>query len=184
MKIYTKKGDKGQTSLFGGGPFPKNDIRVSAYGEVDELNSVIGCALSELKEEFLELNLLEIQKQLFVVGAELASIHPPEKMKEGFIREKHIKALEKIIDQCEEDLKPLTQFILPGGTKAASLLHLARTTCRRAERGLVSLSQAQDVREELITYLNRLSDALFVMARLANARAQVQDLLWEGILLK
>lgn len=182
MKIYTKKGDKGQTSLFGAGPYPKNDIRVSAYGEVDELNSVLGCVLSELGEEDLKETLLQIQKQLFVVGAELASVNPPEKMKAGFIQDKHVKFLEDLIDRSEAHLKPLTQFILPGGSKAAALLHLARTTCRRGERALVHLSQSQNVREELITYINRLSDALFVMARLVNARAQVKDVLWEGIL--
>jgi len=182
MKIYTKKGDKGQTSLFGGGPYPKNDQRVATYGEVDELNSVIGCVLSELEEEFLKKNLSEIQKQLFVVGAELASVNPPEKMKVGFIQSGHVKALENLIDHCEASLKPLAQFILPGGCKAAALLHLARTTCRRAERSLVSLSQAQVIREELIVYLNRLSDTLFIMARFANAKAKVEDVLWEGIL--
>ncbi len=182
MKIYTKKGDQGTTWLLGGGPYPKDYLPIAAYGAVDELNSVIGCVLSELQSSSLKSSLLEIQKQLFTLGAELASVNPSEKMKEGFIQPSHTQILEKMIDALEEKLPPLQNFILPGGCKAASLLHLARTTCRRAEREIVHLSHSQKLREEILVYINRLSDLLFVMARSANLEAKVEDILWEGIL--
>ena len=183
MKIYTKKGDKGQTYLFGGGPFPKDSERIEAYGTVDELNSVLGCAVSELgpKSEFTSI-LTEIQKQLFIVGAELATVKPTPEMSQGFIKNSHVDLLEKQIDEWEAELTPLTRFILPGGTKASSWLHLARTVGRRAERALVTCSHDQALRPELIVYLNRLSDWFFVLARLLNHRAQVAYILWEGIL--
>ena len=182
MKIYTKKGDQGTTFLFGGGPYPKDAERIAAYGEVDELNSVIGCALSEMKEELLSSALSQIQEQLFVLGAELATVNPTEKMKEGFLQPLHVTELEELIDQLEAKLKPLKKFILPGGHKGAALLHLARTVCRRAERSMVRSSHDQALRPELLTYINRLSDLLFVMARYANHSAKVEDVLWEGIL--
>ena len=183
MKIYTKKGDKGQTYLFGGGPFPKDSERIEAYGTVDELNSVVGCALAELGEtsEFSPI-LLEIQKQLFIVGAELATVKPTPEISQGFIKNFHVESLEGQIDAWEQELTPLTRFILPGGTKSSSWLHLARTVCRRAERALVTCSHDQSIRPELIVYLNRLSDWFFVLARLSNHRAKVPDILWEGIL--
>jgi cob(I)alamin adenosyltransferase len=183
MKIYTKKGDKGQTHLFGGGPFPKDDKRIAAYGTVDELNSVVGCAAAELGDQSpFHPILLEIQKQLFIVGAELATLNPKVEMAKGFIQSAHVEALEKQIDGWEQELTPLTRFILPGGSKAAAWLHLARTTCRRAERDLVACSREQTFRPELIVYLNRLSDWFFVLARLINRRSGVSDILWEGIL--
>jgi cob(I)alamin adenosyltransferase len=182
MKIYTKKGDKGTTSLFGGGPYPKDDKRITAYGEVDELNSVLGCAIAELEDEWLKIHLRILQEELFMVGAELASLNPPEKMKQGFIQNRHISVQEKLIDEMEDKLGPLKKFILPGGCKGAAFLHLARTTCRRAERAIVTLSHDQEVRSEILVYINRLSDLLFVMARFANLQAKVEDMLWEGIL--
>lgn len=182
MKIYTKKGDKGSTYLFGGGPFPKDAIRIQAYGTVDELNSVIGCAITELVDSNLQNELLRIQKELFVLGSELSSVNPDEKMKAGFLKNSHIQSMEKSIDEWESNLEPLKQFILPGGSKASAFLHLARTVCRRAEREVVSLSHQEEVRVECIVYLNRLSDYLFMMAREANRLEKKKDILWEGIL--
>ncbi len=182
MKIYTKKGDQGSTYLFGGGPYPKDTPRIAAYGSVDELNSVIGCAIAELTDKTLKIKLQTLQEELFMMGAELSTLNPTEKMKQGFIQSKHILAQEKFIDEMEAELKPLKKFILPGGCKAAAFLHLARTTCRRAEREIVALSHQEEVRSEILVYINRLSDFLFVMARFANLKAKVEDLLWEGLL--
>lgn len=182
MKIYTKKGDQGQTFLFGGGPYPKDSERIEAYGSVDELNSVVGCALVELQDKELQSACLEIQRQLFIVGAELATLNPTPELAAGFIQDRHVQALEKQIDAWEGELEPLKKFILPGGAKAAALLHLARTVCRRAERQVVAVSHDQAIRPELLVYLNRLSDWLFVLARVVNRRAKVEDILWEGIL--
>ncbi len=182
MKIYTKKGDKGSTYLFGGGPFPKDALRIQAYGTVDELNSVLGCAMTELSDSKIKNEIQKIQKELFVLGSELSSVNPNEKMKAGFVQNVHVQAMEKQIDVWEENLRPLQQFILPGGSKASALLHLARTVCRRAEREVVSLSHQEEVRPECIVYLNRLSDYLFVMAREVNRIENQPDVLWEGIL--
>jgi cob(I)alamin adenosyltransferase len=183
MKIYTKKGDRGQTFLFGGGPYPKDSERIAAYGEVDELNSVLGCVISSLsKASELSERLLEIQKQLFVVGAELATVSPSPEMAAGYIQASHSHSLERDIDAWETELEPLKKFVLPGGEPAAAFLHQARTVCRRAERAVVRLSHDQAIRSDLLVYLNRLSDWLFVLARLVNRRAGVPDILWEGIL--
>jgi cob(I)alamin adenosyltransferase len=182
MKIYTKKGDQGQTHLYGGGPYPKDNKRIEAYGTVDELNGVIGCAIAQLGSGELADILQSIQEQLFVVGAELATVKPSAEMLKGFIQAAHSEKLENQIDVWEKDLAPLKKFILPGGSKAAALLHLARTVCRRAERRVVTLSQDMPIRPELLIYLNRLSDWLFILARLVNHRAKVKDVLWEGIL--
>jgi cob(I)alamin adenosyltransferase len=182
MKIYTKKGDGGQTFLFGGGPYPKDYPRIAAYGTVDELNSVVGCALAEVQDARLHSQVLEVQKQLFVVGAELASQNPSPEMIRGFIRDEHISALEGQMDAWDAELKPLKKFILPGGAKGAALFHLARTVCRRAERLVVALAREEPVRPELIKYLNRLSDWCFLLARVLNKKSGVEDVLWEGIL--
>jgi len=182
VKIYTKKGDKGETSLFGGGPYPKDADRIAAYGEVDELNSVVGCALTEVKDSDLQEALQSLQKELFMLGAELATVKPSEKMVAGFIQGRHVAAMEERIDGWEGLLKPLKNFVLPGGTKAAGWLHLARTVCRRAERAVVKLAREENLRPEIVVYLNRLSDYLFVMARLVNLKSGVDDVRWEGIL--
>ncbi|MBL7684942.1 MAG: cob(I)yrinic acid a,c-diamide adenosyltransferase [Deltaproteobacteria bacterium] len=182
MKIYTKKGDNGTTYLFGGGPYPKDSERIRAYGEIDELNSVLGCVISEISIPSTKAKLQGVQEELFMLGAELATLTPTEKMKEGFIQEKHISFQEKWIDEIEIDLAPLQKFVLPGGSKPSSLLHLARTVCRRAERSVVSLSHDQPIRPEVIQYLNRLSDLFFVLARWMNHQLKVADILWEGIL--
>lgn len=182
MKIYTKKGDAGSTFLFGGGPYPKDNPRIQVYGTVDELNSILGCAASEEKNESLKQSILETQKQLFVLGSELASVNPDAKLQAGFLQKKHIEKMEKEIDQMEGELNSLKNFILPGGCQSSSFLHLGRTVCRRAERELVALSRLESLRPEILIYLNRLSDFLFVLARYSNHKCGIQDILWEGIL--
>jgi len=183
VKIYTKKGDAGQTFLFGGGPYPKDSERIEAYGAIDELNSVVGCARAELGgDQELDGVLQSVQEQLFQVGAELATLKPSPEMLKGFVQATHVAALESQIDAWEKSLAPLKKFILPGGSKAATLIHLARTTCRRAERRVVSLSHDMALRPDLLVYLNRLSDWFFVLSREINRRAGVEDVLWEGIL--
>lgn len=175
MRIYTRTGDTGETGLIGGQRVPKDDPRVEAYGTVDELNATLGIARCYLTEQPELDNLLErLQNELFDIGAELAS--PPERAAQfQSIGESHITAMENAIDRFEEELPPLRQFILPGGTLTAAHLHLARTVCRRAERQVVRLSHTSTVNAAIIKYLNRLSDLLFVMARVANHRAGVED---------
>lgn len=180
MKIYTKTGDTGETGLFAGPRVPKDDLRITAYGEVDELNTVLGLVRAESPPTEIDQLLARIQNELFCVGAELATPDPAAHGTQ-IIGEMHIAALEQAIDRYEATLEPLKQFILPGGTKAASALHLSRSVCRRAERHVVTLSRVSTVpiSAALIRYLNRLSDLLFVLARAANAIAGVQDVPWE-----
>jgi cob(I)alamin adenosyltransferase len=177
LKIYTKTGDDGTTGLFGGPRVAKDDPRIEAYGTVDELNAVVGMVRATKVEADLDRLLERIQNELFDVGAELAS---PDPSRSGtrVIGPAHIGALETAIDQHDAGLEPLKQFILPGGTQAAALLHLGRTVCRRAERTVVSLAAKQHVAHELIVYLNRLSDLLFVLARWTNHAAGQTDVLW------
>jgi cob(I)alamin adenosyltransferase len=185
LKIYTKTGDRGETGLFGGQRVPKDDARVEAYGDVDELNSVLGIVVAQLHaagEGALAAALGAVQSDLFTVGANLATPAPedggrPSSFIPG-LREGRVEELEAWIDAAEGELEPLQSFVLPGGTAAASYLHLARTVCRRAERRVVSLSRQAHVGPEWITYLNRLSDLLFTLARLANRRAGVDDVPW------
>jgi cob(I)alamin adenosyltransferase len=181
MKIYTKTGDAGDTGLFGGARVSKASARVETYGEVDELNSLIGLVLSEPFDESLSALLTNVQSRLFDLGAELATA-PDSKVALGIplLDDAEVAALEQAIDRFEAELAPLKTFVLPGGTRAASYLHVARTVCRRAERRLVALSGEEAVRPVLVRYLNRLSDALFVFARLANHRAGVADVPWIG----
>jgi cob(I)alamin adenosyltransferase len=176
MKIYTKTGDRGQTALFGGARVSKASLRVSAYGDVDELNSHLGVVCAQLSKR-----LHEIQAELFSLGAELAK-NPDKDVDVGVpgVSDPEIERLEHDIDTFENELSPLKTFILPGGTPAAAFLHVARTACRRAERAVVLLTEAEPVRAELLRYLNRLSDLLFVMARVANHRAGVADVPWLG----
>ncbi len=177
MRIYTRTGDTGETGLIGGQRVPKDDPRVCAYGTVDELNATLGLARLYVEQEDLDQLLEQFQNHLFDIGAELAS--PPDRAQQfSAIDESHIQALEHAIDQLEEELEPLRQFILPGGTPASAYLHLARTVCRRAEREVVHLSRISTVSASIIRYLNRLSDLLFVMARVANHRAGVPDVKW------
>lgn len=177
MKIYTKKGDKGNTSLFGGRSIQKNSERIEAYGTVDELNSVIGMVLTyELSEEGKNF-LNEIQHQLFILGADLATL-PEKKAKIERIGSKHIDQLEQWIDKLDEKLPALTHFILPGGSAAGASLHMARTVCRRAERKVVALKESDPVSDECVIFLNRLSDLLFVMARFENHESGIKETKW------
>ncbi|HEV2972314.1 MAG TPA: cob(I)yrinic acid a,c-diamide adenosyltransferase [Pirellulales bacterium] len=180
MKIYTKTGDNGETGLFGGPRVRKDSPRIEAYGTVDELNALIGLARSESLPGKIDELLARIQSELFDVGAELAT-PDPKRHGTSLVGPAHVAALESAIDRIEALLKPLKQFILPGGTRAAAALHVARTVCRRAERGVVTLSRAPDetISPDLIVYLNRLSDLLFVLARAANAAAGQVDVPWE-----
>lgn len=181
MKIYTKTGDRGDTGLFGGARVSKANPRVEAYGEVDELNSVLGLVLSEPFDEAISALLTSVQSRLFDLGAELATA-PDSKVSLGIplLGEADVEALEQAIDRAESELAPLKTFVLPGGSRAAAYLHLARTVCRRAERRMVALASDESVRPEALRYVNRLSDALFVFARLANHRAAIADVPWVG----
>ena len=171
MKIYTKTGDKGETGLFAGGRVPKDDARVEAYGCVDELNAVIGMVRAAGPDAELDAALGRIAAELFSLGADLAT--PLDANASWVVRmdEAPIARLEAEIDRFETELEPLRHFILPGGAPAGAALHLARTVCRRAERRAVSLARATAMNAAALRYLNRLSDWLFVAARLANHRA-------------
>ena len=168
MKIYTKSGDNGDTALFGGERVPKDALRIEAYGSVDELNSIIGLIRSFKPQSSLDNMLRRIQHQLFELGADLATPGMVKSQAIPRIKKSHSAILEKRIDWYEKKLQPLKSFILPGGSLIASQLHLARTVCRRAERNIVRLSRKESIGKEIIIYLNRLSDLLFVMARYAN----------------
>ena len=183
MKIYTKAGDRGETGLFGGSRVPKDDVRVEAYGTVDELNCALGVARASLgPDSDLDPLLARLQSELFDLGAELAT--PPERldsrlgMRVALANDERVTALESEIDRIEESLDPLKSFILPGGTPGAAALHVARAICRRAERRTVALAHVDTVRPEALRYLNRLSDLLFVLARHVNHQAGVPDVPW------
>ncbi|WKW11164.1 cob(I)yrinic acid a,c-diamide adenosyltransferase [Pseudogemmatithrix spongiicola] len=181
LKIYTKTGDDGDTGLFGGGRVPKDHPRVTAYGEVDELNAVIGQARSVEMMPRIDEVLAPVQRDLFALGAMLAT-PDLEKMKEQLekarISDARVAQLEQAIDDGEGELEPLKAFILPGGTAKASALHVARTVCRRAERAVIHLQRDTEVPQIVIVYLNRLSDLLFVLARVANKRAGAGEVTW------
>ena len=179
MKIYTKTGDRGDTRLFDGTKVRKYDDRVEAYGAIDELNSFIGASSTFLQDPALKVMLAEIQKDLFSVGAQLADPGFRDQSRAKFqLDPGRIAALENAIDSFETELPPLRQFILAGGGHGGALLHVARTVCRRAERRVVSLSEKIEVHPNVIVYLNRLSDFLFVIARLVNHREGKQEILW------
>lgn len=181
MKIYTKTGDSGDTGLLGGGRVHKDDPRVDTYGQVDELCALIGFALALEPEDFSRDVLERIQRDLFTMGAELATPEPEtlgRVLLGNPIGEPEIHALERIIDDRDAALAPLANFILPGGTPKAAALHVARTVCRRAERAVVSLARDSRVSPAIVKYLNRLSDLLFVLARAANAAAGHPDVKW------
>jgi cob(I)alamin adenosyltransferase len=179
VKIYTKTGDLGETSLLGGMRVPKDHLRVAAYGDVDETNAALG-AVRALAEEPLERLLFGIQKDLFAIGAQLAD--PTHKVAarraKAAVTAAHVRRLEKAIDARDERLPSLRSFVLPGGTPAAALLHQARTVCRRAERSVVTLAREADVDPRIIVYLNRLSDLIFVLARAENHRAGLAEDRW------
>ena len=187
MKIYTRTGDRGETGLFGGQRVRKDHVRVEAYGAVDELNSVLGLAAVRLDadgETDLARGVREIQADLLTIGANLATPRPEDGGRPTEhvppLRPGRIAEMEQWIDTAEAELEPLRTFILPGGGEAAALLHLARTICRRAERRAVGLAREAHIEEELIIYLNRLSDLLFTLARLANRRLGIDDIPWLG----
>src|SRR4030095_13192716 len=178
MKIYTKTGDKGDTRLFDGTQVRKNDPRVEAYGNVDELNSFVGAAVSFLDDGELRTILMDIQRDLFSVGARLADPQQHGKKQKSKLDPARVHALEETIDRFETELPPLRQFILAGGGPAGAMIHVARTVCRRAERGVVALAGTVEIDPLTIEYLNRLSDFLFVMARLVNQRNGQQEIPW------
>ena len=179
-KLYTKTGDTGQTALFGGGRVPKDHPRVEAYGCVDELNSTLGLAVSFLRQRRLITALQDVQNQLFNIGSELAS-ETGRKAEAGrlFLEpEAKITALERLIDEYDARVPSLRTFILPSGSRAGALLHLCRTVCRRAERAVVRLARQEPVNPAIISYLNRLSDLLFVLARYVNKAARRPETPW------
>lgn len=177
MKIYTKTGDAGETSLLGGSRVRKDHRRIDAYGTVDELNSTIGLARAAWPESPVDQELGSIQADLFDLGAFLATIAPNDMFRGP--ADERIEALEASIDAMESELEPLKTFILPGGSPASAALHVSRTVCRRAERRVVALEELSDDMSRVLQYLNRLADYLFVAARYANHKAGVQDVAWK-----
>lgn len=198
MKIYTKTGDTGETGLFGGPRVSKGSLRVEAYGAVDELNAYLGWAATLLTSSLADAGgadsprslanargsdlLRQIQSDLFVLGADLAT--PPDAKPGAVSRTRRVtseqtRRLEEWIDRCEAEMPPLTHFILPGGTPGAAALHVCRAVCRRAERCVVRLAEAEPVNPEAIVYLNRLSDLLFVLARWVNACEGGEEVTWQ-----
>lgn len=177
MKIYTKQGDGGKTSLLGGEKVWKDNQRIKAYGTVDELNAILGIVIAESKSEELKGDLRSIQAELFTIGADLAT---PNNKSVKIVRadEKFSRRIETLIDRYDEKLPELKNFILPGGSKASAYLHLARTVCRRAEREVVSLIKEVEINPEIQVYLNRLSDLLFVLARYENYMTGIEDIKW------
>ena len=173
VKIYTRTGDKGETALYGGARIAKNELRIEAYGTIDELNSFLGLARASWPGSAIDPELQQIQSDLFDIGAYLAA---PGSDRFHSAPQSRIEELEQAIDRMEEQLTPLRSFILPGGSLAASNLHVARTVCRRAERLIVALED----RSTTLPYLNRLADYLFVAARFANLRHSVADTIWSG----
>lgn len=172
MKIYTRTGDSGETSLLGGSRVAKNDPRIEAYGTIDELSSFLGVARASWSDSPIDGQLAHVQNDLFDIGASLAAA---DLSRFAGVKESRITELENAIDAMESELAPLANFILPGGSLAAANLHVARTVCRRAERLVVALDAAH---ETTVRYLNRLSDYLFVAARFANAKLGVADVEW------
>jgi cob(I)alamin adenosyltransferase len=179
VRIYTKTGDTGDTSLFDNTRVSKSDARVDAYGEVDELNANLGSVCASGVDADLATEVEKIQKELFAIGARLADPRSriAERVTKAAVSDKDVERLEKLIDQLETEVPPLRRFILPGGSTSGALLHQARTVCRRAERRVVALG-ADAVDPIVIVYLNRLSDLLFVMARAANHRAGMPEIEW------
>jgi cob(I)alamin adenosyltransferase len=181
MKIYTKTGDSGETGLFGGGRVPKDHSRVIAYGEIDELNAVLGVVRATEPAGWFDNLLDSIQRDLFSLGGQLATPEPERvaaALAKAALSPERITALEAAIDEADGELPPLRAFVLPAGTPKAAVLHLARTVCRRAERSVVHLSHQATVPPLFVIYLNRLSDLLFTLARLANHRAGAGEPTW------
>ena len=182
MKIYTRRGDAGETDLFGGARVTKDALRIEVYGAVDELNAAVGFCAATTACDDLRDALSAIQSQLFDLGSYLAAPDPASRQKSGTpeTRGEDVAALEDRINTLEGELESLKRFILPGGTPASAALHVARTVCRRAERRVVALHRAEPLSEFVLSYVNRLSDLLFVMARVENRRAGERDVEWVG----
>ena len=181
MKIYTRTGDAGETALFGGGRVTKDHVRVAAYGDVDELNSFIGQARAVPPADFFDDLLEAVQRDLFSIGGHLATPDPDKVRKaleKAELSAARVNEFEAAIDAATGELPALKAFVLPGGTAKAAALHVARVVCRRAERGVVTLARTDEVPALFVVYLNRLSDLLFTLARLANHRAGVGDVTW------
>ncbi len=179
MRIYTRTGDDGTTGLLGAARVPKHDARVESYGTVDELNATLGVAITLDSQGWLADDLHAIQSALFRVGAELATVDARALASLARIGDDDVRALERSIDRLDEELAPLSRFILPGGSPLAAHVHLARTVCRRAERRVTALGLPGDA-SRVVQDLNRLADLLFVMARVANHRAGVVETTWPG----
>ena len=181
MRIYTKTGDAGTTGLFGGGRVGKDHPRVEAYGDVDELNAALGVARAAEVMPRVDEVLVPIQRDLFAIGALLATPNR-EKMQQHLekarVDDDRVAELERAIDDADRELEPLRSFVLPGGTLKAAALHVARTVCRRAERRVVRVQADEDIPQIVVVYLNRLSDLLFTLARLANRRAGAGEVTW------
>jgi cob(I)alamin adenosyltransferase len=181
MKIYTRTGDEGETGLFGGGRVPKDHPRVAAYGDVDELNSALGAARATQPVHFFDDLLEAVQRDLFAIGGYLATPDPAKvaaALEKAELSEERVGQFEQVMDAADQELPPLRAFVLPAGTPKAAALHLARTVCRRAERSVVRLTHDAAVPALFVVYLNRLSDLLFTLARLANHRDGAGDVTW------
>jgi len=179
MKIYTRTGDAGATGLFGGSRVSKSDVRIEAYGTVDELNSHLGLLRDQPVNTQREKLLVSIQEHLFTIGSRLATEDPDQRDKIPTLEEKAVSQLEMEIDDMEKDLEPMRNFILPGGHVSVSVGHIARCVCRRAERRVVALAEVAEVEETVIQYLNRLSDYLFVLCRKMSAELEIKETPWK-----
>lgn len=178
MSVYTRRGDKGETDILGGARLPKDHLRIEAIGQLDEFNAVLGIAVAFSGDEQGNALLKAVQKDIFVISADFAG-HGKVKLQKH-ITPARVSEIEREIDAIEAQLSPLHHFVLPGGSKTASLLHLARTVCRRTERSAVALSRKEKVDPQVIVYLNRLGDLLFVMARQANRKMRFEETMWKG----
>lgn len=178
-RIYTRTGDRGETGLLGGNRVPKDSIRVEAYGSMDELNSVLGLARSFLIDIELDSVLRQLQNDLFTASADLATLKNDQRI--PHITHEHVLELERTIDKYQEELPPLKTFILPGGGNAGAVLHFARAVARRAERRIIKLGKSEKINDQMIPYFNRLSDLLFVLARVANHRQNNLEIQWHKL---
>ncbi|HEX6589077.1 MAG TPA: cob(I)yrinic acid a,c-diamide adenosyltransferase [Longimicrobiales bacterium] len=180
MRIYTKTGDGGETGLFGGGRVPKSDARVAAYGDVDELNALLGVALTAVRADDIAELLRAVQPDLFIIGAHLATTPAPRGRAPALppLPQERVSEFERRIDAAETELPPLDAFVMPGGSAGGAALHHARTVCRRAERSIVALAAVQPVDPAIVVYMNRLSDLLFTFSRLENHRAGQSERKW------
>lgn len=179
MKVYTKKGDGGETSLIGGTRVKKSNIRIDAYGTVDELNSFVGVIRDSATDKFKDSELQNIQDQLFTLGSDLATDKSKSKMQNPILKEEDILRLEESMDEMDKDLDALKNFIIPGGDITSSYCHVARCICRRTERIVIELNDQEAVDEKIIQYLNRLSDYLFILARAYTRKHGGLETLWK-----